>query len=165
MKLFTDFEQTQILKSLGYSHPISERGYNIGELMSFLPPVQIEPLGDYDRITVDGEPPKQYIETQVIDALYKACVGQKEDVKPDDLGEKIAQLAKEKGTSYSYMRLALQFANFMTDVKRLRDLQREVENMTSIATSNGMGFNYTMEQQKILLETAVDKKLIEFGIE
>ena len=125
MKLFTDFEQTQILKSLGYSHPISERGYNIGELMSFLPPVQIEPLGDYDRITVDGEPPKQYIETQVIDALYKACVGQKEDVKPDDLGEKIAQLAKEKGTSYSYMRLALQFANFMTDVKRLRDLQRE----------------------------------------
>ena len=95
MKLFTDFEQTQILKSLGYSHPISERGYNIGELMSFLPPVQIEPLGDYDRITVDGEPPKQYIETQVIDALYWACVGQKEDVKEDDLGEVIAQKKKE----------------------------------------------------------------------
>ena len=89
MKLFTDFEQTQNLKSLGYSYPISERGYNIGELMSFLPPVLIEPLGDYDRITVDGEPPKQYIEIQVIDALYKACVGQKEDVNLDDLGEKI----------------------------------------------------------------------------
>ena len=89
MKLFTDFEQTQNLKSLGYSYPISERGYNIGELMSFLPPVLIEPLGDYDRITVDGEPPKQYIEIQVIDALYKACVGQKEDANLDDLGEKI----------------------------------------------------------------------------
>ena len=89
MKLFTDFEQTQNLKSLGYSYPISERGYNIGELMSFLPPVLIEPFGDYDRITVDGEPPKQYIEIQVIDALYKACVGQKEDVNLDDLGEKI----------------------------------------------------------------------------
>jgi hypothetical protein len=37
--------------------------------------------------------------------------------------------------------------------------------MRSIATSNGIGFNYTMEQQKILLETTVDKKLIEFGIE
>lgn len=82
MKLFTDFEQTKILKSLGYNHPISERGYNIGELMSFLPRVQIEPLDDYDRITVDGEPPKQYIEIQVIDALYKACVEQKEDVRP-----------------------------------------------------------------------------------
>ena len=89
MKLFTDFEQTQILKSLGYSRSISERGYNIGELMSFLPRVQIEPLGDYDQITVDGEPPKQYIEIQVIDALYKACVGQKEDINLDDLGEKI----------------------------------------------------------------------------
>ena len=89
MKLFTDSEQTKILKSLGYSRPISERGYNIGELMSFLPRVQIEPLGDYDRITVDGEPPKQYIEIQVIDALYKACVGQKEDINLDDLGEKI----------------------------------------------------------------------------
>lgn len=89
MKLFTNFEQTQNLKSLGYSYPISERGYNIGELMSFLPPVLIEPLGDYERITVDGEPPKQYIEIQVIDALYKACVGQKEDVNLDDLGEKI----------------------------------------------------------------------------
>jgi hypothetical protein len=53
----------------------------------------------------------------------------------------------------------------MTDVKRLRDLQREVENMRSVATSNGMGFNYTMEQKKNLLETTVDKKLIEFGIE
>ena len=82
MKLFTDFEQTQILKSLGHSHPISERGYNIGELMSFLPRVQIEPLGDYDQITVDGEPPKQYVEIQVIDALYKACVEQKENERP-----------------------------------------------------------------------------------
>jgi hypothetical protein len=63
------------------------------------------------------------------------------------------------------MRLALQFANFMTDVKRLRDLQREVENMRNVAESNGMGFNYTMEQKKTLLETTVDKKLIEFGIE
>lgn len=89
MKLFTDFEQTQNLKSLGYSYPISERGYNIGELMSFLPRVQIEPLGDYDQITVDGEPPKQYVEIQVIDALYKACVGQKEDVNLDGFGEKI----------------------------------------------------------------------------
>lgn len=82
MKLFTDFEQTLSLKSLGYSYPISERGYNVGELMSFLPPVLIEPLGDYDRITVDGEPPKQYIEIQVIDALYKACVEQKENERP-----------------------------------------------------------------------------------
>ena len=82
MKLFTDFEQTQILKSLGHSHPISERGYNIGELMSFLPRVQIEPLGDYGQITVDGEPPKQYVEIQVIDALYKACVEQKENERP-----------------------------------------------------------------------------------
>lgn len=82
MKLFTDFEQTLTLKSLGYSYPISEKGYNIGELMSFLPPVLIEPLSKYYRITVDGEPPKQYIETQIIDALYKACVEQKENVRP-----------------------------------------------------------------------------------
>lgn len=85
MKLFTDFEQTLVLKSLGYNRPISEKGYNIGELMSFLPPVQIEPLGKYARITVDGEMPIKYIETQIIDALYKACV----DHRLYDLGKLI----------------------------------------------------------------------------
>jgi hypothetical protein len=73
---YTNQEQTKHLLDLGFPHPLLywiTKAYSIGELISFLVNPTIEDLAEVYRVQYDGAD-KVFIETQLIDALYKACV-------------------------------------------------------------------------------------------
>ena len=95
MRQYTSQEQTLHLIEMGFPKPKSisdydfdwdvfeeynyytnvefEYNYSIGELISFLVNPVIEDLAEVYRVEYDGAD-KQFIETELIDALYKACL-------------------------------------------------------------------------------------------
>lgn len=100
MKQYTDKDQTAKLIELGFPKPkfsfpiednkhpdyVDENGipwsivesYSVGELIEFLCNPIIECLAEVWRIEYGGSKGKQFIEEDLIDALYKACIYSKE---------------------------------------------------------------------------------------
>ena len=98
MKQYTDKDQTSKLIELGFPKPQSivdvdvdysirdhtiYNAYSIGELIGFLCNPVIECLAEVWRIEYDGSKGKQFIEEDLIDALYKACIYFKENPQYD----------------------------------------------------------------------------------
>lgn len=90
MKQYTSKDQTAKLIELGFPKPNSiclssgndvmvREAYSIGELIGFLCNPVIECLAEVWRIEYDGSKGKQFIEEDLIDALYKACITLKEE--------------------------------------------------------------------------------------
>ena len=76
MQQFTNQEQTKHLLDLGFPHPLLyciTKAYSVGELISFLVNPTIEDLAEVYRVEYDGAD-KCFIEKELIDALYNACV-------------------------------------------------------------------------------------------
>lgn len=103
MKQYTSKDQTAKLIELGFPKPkgwgnkdISngmsialykdgreDFNYSVGELIGFLCNPVIECLAEVWRIEYDGSKDKQFIEDDLIDALYKACIYSKENPQYD----------------------------------------------------------------------------------
>jgi hypothetical protein len=103
MKQYTSKDQTTKLIELGFPKPqgwgnkdISngmsialyndgreDFNYSIGELIGFLCNPVIECLAEVWRIEYDGSKGQQFIEEDLIDALYKACIYFKENPQYD----------------------------------------------------------------------------------
>lgn len=84
MKQYTSKAQTKHLITLGFPKPqsiclssdndvIVRDAYSIGELISFLVNPTIEDLAEVYRVEYDGAD-KQFLEKELIDALYLSCV-------------------------------------------------------------------------------------------
>ena len=105
MKQYTSKDQTAKLIELGFPKPrfsfpiednehpdyVDEEGipwslaesYSIGELIGLLCNPVIECLAEVWRIEYDGSKGQQFIEEDLIDALYKACIYSKENPQYD----------------------------------------------------------------------------------
>ena len=105
MKQYTSKAQTAKLIKLGFPKPkfsfpiednehpdyVDEDGnsyslvesYSIGELIGLLCNPVIECLAEVWRIEYDGSKGQQFIEEDLIDALYKACIYSKENPQYD----------------------------------------------------------------------------------
>ena len=95
MKQYLDKDPTAKLIELGFPEPSpkyihiggvsydSNHNYSIGELIGFLCNPVIECLVEVWRIEYDGSKGKQFIEEDLIDALYKACIYSKENPQYD----------------------------------------------------------------------------------
>ena len=146
MKFHTTDEQTDKLIELGYTFPKGypfephrRPAYSIGELIALLPPVEISDLAEEYRVTVDGEPPKEYIERELIDALWKACVEYKNGDVKTEMEALIIKLMKENESNSYLTRLALDYAQFIDLVAKMREYQTRAESAKSLVEANGMG--------------------------
>lgn len=95
MKQYTNKDQTAKLIELGFPRPKPsfyqngatwiqcDGNYSVGELIGFLCNPVIECLAEVWRIEYDGSKGQQFIEEDLIDALYKACIYSKENPQYD----------------------------------------------------------------------------------